>query len=182
MIVMKRFLILPLLLAALPIVASDVKISTAEEQTVRKLVGDYAEAVNSRDSARIAELFAEDGDYQTPQGEVSNGRTAIQQDRAKDYSTVMRSATATFEIRHIRFLSHDIALVDTVFERFGVLDPDGRPVPGRRRALATFILKKEKQWKIASYRNVVPVAFVPGGPTIFSDPGISPSQAVDGKK
>jgi uncharacterized protein (TIGR02246 family) len=169
MIVMKRFLILPLLLAALPIVASDVKVSTAEEQAVRKLVADYAEAVNSRDSARIAELFAEDGDYQTPQGAVSNGRTAIQQDQAKAYSTVMGSASATFEIKRIRFLSRDIALVDTVFERFGVLDPDGRPVPGRRRALATFILKKEKQWRIASYRNVVPVAFVPGGPTIFSE-------------
>lgn len=94
----------------------------------------------------------------------------------------MRSAAATFDIKRIRFLSRDIALVDTVFERFGVLDPDGRPVPGRRRASATFILEKEKQWKIASYRNVVPVAFVPGGPTIFSDQEMTPGQAVDRKK
>ncbi|MBV8830553.1 MAG: SgcJ/EcaC family oxidoreductase [Acidobacteriaceae bacterium] len=131
----------------------------------------------------MAALFAPDGDYQTPQGAVSNGGSAIQSDQAKAYASVMRSARASFDIKRIRFLTPDVSIVDTVFERYGVLDPQGRPVPGRRRALASFILKKENgDWQIASYRNLVPVAFVPGGPTIFDEPGMAPGRALDRKK
>ena len=181
MIFMQR--LTPLFLFAMATLASDIQVSPQEEQAVRKLIANYSEAVNSRDASRIAALFAPDGDYQSPQGAISNGRSVIQSDQAKAYGTVMRSAKASFEIKRIRFLAPDVSIIDTVFERYGVLDPEGRPVAGRRRALATFILKKENgRWEIASYRNVVPVAFAPGGPTIFDEPGMKPSQAIDRKR
>jgi uncharacterized protein (TIGR02246 family) len=103
---------------------------------------------NKHDAQAMAARFTEDADRMTAAGEFAVGREAIRQGYITQLAGVDRNATFK-DIRplHVRFLSPDIAVADTVEE------VTGRPTGVVQTAVTFICVKRSGKWMIAGIRN-----------------------------
>jgi|SRR5690242_5642308 uncharacterized protein (TIGR02246 family) len=118
-----------------------------EEQALRELWGRFEEAYNQSDAAKLASLYAPNGDRINGAFQLARGRVEV----AKQYETdfAQRRADATSrplkaELR-IRLLRSDVALLDGHFD-------DMRSGTKVRRHFSVIATKEAGHWQIAAGR------------------------------
>lgn len=125
----------------------------ADEAAIRENVKQMMQGWNTKSGALFATPFAEDADYVVINGSYIKGRAAIEQGHQRIFDTVYKDTTLTLEVKQIRFLRSDIAVVHVSGHREG---------PGKestQAAMITMMMTKEKQgWKIAAFQNTAVVS------------------------
>jgi uncharacterized protein (TIGR02246 family) len=125
----------------------------ADEAAIRENVKQMVSGWNTKSGALFATPFTEDADYVVINGNYIKGRAAIEQGHQRIFDTVYKDTTLTLEIKQIRFLRPDIAVVHVSGHREG---PAKEPAQG---AMITMVMTKEKQgWKIAAFQNTAVVS------------------------
>jgi uncharacterized protein (TIGR02246 family) len=84
------------------------------EAAIRSQVAAYESGFNRRDAASIANLFATDGDFIIYDGPRLIGRDAIRQSIERDFSNLAPTLRVGIKVTNIRFLTPDLAIVETV--------------------------------------------------------------------
>ena len=107
-----RVTFVAMLLACIPASLSG-QSSQPAEAAIREQVASNAAAINKRDAAGVAALFAPDGDQVIVDGPRVVGRTAIRDAVQKDLSTWPAARRITLAVTGIRMLTPDIAIVET---------------------------------------------------------------------
>ncbi|WP_291858606.1 nuclear transport factor 2 family protein [Bradyrhizobium sp.] len=115
-------------------------------------------AWNSGDFETYRKLLTEDADVVSATGRKSAGRDALialsaEQKRQPSYEDATITAT---EIRAIRLVRSDVALVDATYRMTGVripADSETRPVEG---SILFVMLAQDGAWRIASIRALPP--------------------------
>ena len=110
---------------------------------MRAVVRQYQDAVNNRDRKAIAPLSTSDAYFRGRTGFVTSGKAAIQEQLHKDSPSNSAKDARHIHVISIRFLGSDVAIVDSVMERFGVRTADAKPTEGRRASILTLSLAKE---------------------------------------
>jgi len=78
----------------------------------------------------FANAFAEDGTFVTPQGDFLQGRVAMVKDFGPEAEQAVNGSTqAAFSNYRIRFIKHDVAVVDALLTVRNVNGPDGTIIP-----------------------------------------------------
>jgi len=115
-----------------------------DERAIRQLILAFNNARHALDAQAIAGLFTRDGEFTTPLGTGYRGRRAIQQFFTTAFADPeMRSSGSTREVKRIRFVRSDVALVEVSEEL--------NTVSGVIRVLEIIILTKaDRAWLIAS--------------------------------
>ena len=126
----------------------------ADEAAIRENVKQLVSGWNTRSGALFATPFGEDADYVVINGNYIKGRVAIEQGHQRIFDTVYKDTTLTLEVKQIRFLRSDIAVVHVSGRLEG-------PKDDTHAAMITMVMTKEKQgWKIAAFQNTAIVSIV----------------------
>lgn len=129
-------------------VGQDAGAATADEPAVRQAAIRFVEAYNAHDAKALAELFGANARMEDENGEVIEGREAIQQAYMDDFEASPKSSIS-LAVDSLTFITPEVAVEEGAVEIF----PDGETLTARSRYLAVH-LKKDDAWRIISSRSV----------------------------
>ncbi len=108
---MRTFLVVAVLaLGAAPVFSQS---RVADETALRTRVAAFEAAINKRDMAGVAALYAPDADLIVIDGPLVTGRAAIQTTTQRDWGTGAATRRISLTVTGIRFLGSDVAIVNT---------------------------------------------------------------------
>jgi len=125
----------------------------ADQAAIREDVRQMESGWNTKSGELFAKPFAEDADYVVVNGMYIKGHNAIATGHQRIFDTIYKDTTLTLNVKQIRFLRSDVAVVHVNAHR------DGPTKELAADALLTLVLTKEKQgWTIAAFQNTQIVA------------------------
>ena len=131
---------------------------TAAEEQIRAIVAAQAAAWDAGDAAAYAMDVAADVSFTNLFGMVMYGAPAFTERHSRILATFYKGTTKHHEIRRIRFVTPDVAIVDIDNEVRGVKSmPAGIVVPPDgvvRTQLMEVFVRHGDRWKIEAYHNV----------------------------
>ena len=118
---------------------------------------------NAHDAHVFASAFAEDADLTNVRGVSVSGRYQIEQFHAQAFQKMFMHSHQSAEVKKIRFLKPDVAVVDVRWEITGALTPEGNPIPMRSGLLDLVFTSSGGHWLISVMHNtdLTPVAATP---------------------
>lgn len=147
-------LLAPLLTAPLLIAQSESKqTENADSAAIRKTIDDFLAAFNRHDAKGWAAPFLEDGDFTNVTGLTRHGRNEVEERFAKLFATTLKDAHRTCTVRHIRFITPDIAAVDAEWELLGSRASDGSENPVRKGLFTWVMVKQGGKWQFAVFHE-----------------------------
>jgi uncharacterized protein (TIGR02246 family) len=127
----------------------------ADEAAVRALPAQVTAAFP--DGEAVAAAFTEDADFIVAEGTHLKGRVEIVAyfqrllEEQDEFGTSLQGVKSTAEVRDLRFLTDDVALMHTTG---GLLFPGETAVPPDRRTIQTWVATKAGgTWLVASYQS-----------------------------
>lgn len=139
------------LLSASPLFAQPpaaAEASAADEQAVRDAAVQFVEAYNAHKAEAVAALFGPNARMEDEDGELIEGREAIQQSYADEFESAPKAAIS-LTVDSLTFITPDVAVEEGAVEIF----PDGETLTARSRYVAVH-LRKDDKWRIISSRSV----------------------------
>ena len=134
---------------------------TADEAAIRAVISDrFLAGWNAHDAHLFASAFAPDADFTNVRGVGASGRDKIEQFHAQAFQTIFLQSHQTANVKKIRFLKPDVAVVDVVWEMTGALTPEGVSRPVRTGLLDLVFTSSGGIWLITVMHNIelTPVA------------------------
>jgi uncharacterized protein (TIGR02246 family) len=122
----------------------------SEEQAVRKVVADFAEAINRGDAKAFAALFTDDADFVVITGKYLKGRNEIVTYHSELFTGDFQRSHLDVTSVAIRFLCPDVAVARVATKR---TENGGKEM---RTSFPMFVLTKQSQsWLIAAAQNTL---------------------------
>ncbi|HQU42327.1 MAG: hypothetical protein B7Z73_08350 [Planctomycetia bacterium 21-64-5] len=119
-----------------------------DEKTLRKLAADFVKAFNQRDAKAIAAQFAPQAEMVDLEGNVVQGREAIEKSYAEHFEEPLFHIAV--EIESLRFVGDNLAIEDGQL----VLTSEDHDLTLRNRYTAVHV-REGGRWLVASSRDVV---------------------------
>ena len=144
------------LTVSLPLAASWAKETpdnSADSAAVKQAVVNFIDCFNRHDAQATAMIFAEDADLTNTRGAVTHTRQGLQQLFTTLFAGRLKNAHRTIEVRSVRFLTPEIASVDSLWEMTGTRTDDGTELPTRKGILALVMTKQSGHWLITVYHE-----------------------------
>ncbi len=148
--------ILVLIAISAPVVWAKAGSRAADEAAIKKLVANFNQCWNTKDVHTCAMLFTEDGEFTSVRGDTDHGRPAVDKHYQTVFTTFLKNAHRTDEVRSIRFLSRNLASVDTDFSLTGATAANAAEASKAvRKGLLTWIVtKQDGQWRILNFHEL----------------------------
>ncbi|MRI01436.1 SgcJ/EcaC family oxidoreductase [Kriegella sp. EG-1] len=141
-------IVICLLVTLFKIHAQENKDSIIEQHKITALIADYAKAREAKDSLLLKSILTDDIDQLVSSGVWRKNIEASMKGMLKSSTT--NPGTRTLTVDNVRLLSSENAIVDAKYQ---IENSDGT----FRKMWSTFIVvKREKNWKIAAIRNMLP--------------------------
>ena len=120
------------------------------EATIKQLHQQLLTAWNNQDASGMASLFTDNGSVVGFDGSENNGKAVIDREMSKIFKD-HQTARFVWQVREVRFLSPEIALLRAVVDMVPPGEKKGKP---ERNAVQSLIAVKENaSWKIALFQN-----------------------------
>jgi len=145
--------------------ADQPKKPTTDEEAVRKVINEFAEAWNRHDTNARGVLFTPDADFVNIYGAHWKGRESIQLNHAFLHGTIpadsagvtlpksaygiYKTSNVTHKQIDVRFLREDVAVVHALHE----LQGDARTKDTRQTLLVYILTKENGRWLVAVAQN-----------------------------
>jgi uncharacterized protein (TIGR02246 family) len=127
----------------------------ADEAAINAVITDrFLAGWNAHDAHLFASAFAPDADFTNVRGMSASGRENIEQFHAQAFQKMFMQSHQTAEVKKIRFLKPDVAVVDVRWEMTGALTPDGVSRPVRTGLLDLVFTSSSGSWLITVMHNV----------------------------
>lgn len=149
----KQILILIAVLIMLPTIITKAQTDSdhlEDEKAIRQVVQNIEDAWAAGDGKKFADNFTDDVDFMVWNGLEIHGREENIKGHQEIFDTFYKGTKIRSEIRKIRFLSDDIAVVHAQSEMFR----DGRKVKDVPKVVPLMILQKQEgKWKVVVFQN-----------------------------
>lgn len=123
----------------------------SDEAAIRALIQKTVEGWNKGSGEEFAAPFAEDADFMVVNGIYLKGRKEIAAQLQRSFDTFMKGTRVWLEVKSVRFLSSDIALVHAWGKILRPGESVERPEPG---AISTRVMSKRGgSWRVAAFQN-----------------------------
>jgi uncharacterized protein (TIGR02246 family) len=120
------------------------------ETIIKELHKKLLTAWNNQDASEMASLFTDNGSVVGFDGSENNGKAQIEKEMSKIFKD-HQTARYVWQVREVRFLSPEIALLRAVV---GMVPPGEEKIKPERNAVQSLIAVKENEgWKIALFQN-----------------------------
>jgi uncharacterized protein (TIGR02246 family) len=156
---MKTFVVVATLALAACISAAGSHGSEPDEVRIRQLIAEEQTAWNRANAKLYAAHFQDDGGFTNVLGNVYYGRQAFEERHAQLFSTAFAGSKIEMNVRKVRFLRPDVAIVDvdTQMTGYKALPPGVRSDANGvvyTRLQQVMVKEKNDDWWIASYHNI----------------------------
>ncbi len=145
-------LVVALCALAMPPTPSDA--ASADENAIRKLYATYDRVWDSGDAHQLGALWAADADHVEPDGRMLSGRAAIENALAARLAGDLKGTQSKQQVESIRFLTPEIAAVDTTYIVAGAHDAAGKALPAMHGRYLDIWQKRDGVWQIVLDRPV----------------------------
>lgn len=129
------------------------KPADADSAAIRQVVADFVDAFNRHDAHAWAMPFAEDGDFTNVTGLYLHGRKDFEARFTELFANRLKTSHRTATVRHVRFISPDIAAVDAEWELVGSKASDGSENPVRRGLFNFVMTRQNDHWVFAVFEE-----------------------------
>ncbi len=126
-----------------------------DERTIRKLVAEAINRMNKGDLTIFRELWSEDADYVSVDGQLLKGRAQIQEFFRQMAGQGASQPQQRAKVEQIRFITPELATVDGAWTVTGARDANGNelaPIEGRGFEL---VQKKNGRWSFIATREMI---------------------------
>lgn len=163
-----RKVLVPFLFVALGIPAMVVADTDAEHAADRTAIDTvltyrFVAGWNDHDAHVFASAFAEDAEFTNDRGVGADGRYRIEQFHAQAFQKMFGKSHLSVEVKRIRFLKPDVAVVDVRWEMTGALTPDGTAAPNQTGLFALVFTTSGGPWVI-TVMHTIDLTPVPAAP------------------
>ena len=128
---------------------------SGDEAGIKQCVAAWEDAWNRHDARATAMAYVEDGDFSSTTGVPSHGWKDLEAHYNEIFTTFLKDAHRTDQVRSIRFLGPDVASVDIDWQMTGARTRDGKDAPNRKGLLTWIVTKHNGEWKITIYHESV---------------------------
>jgi uncharacterized protein (TIGR02246 family) len=130
-----------------PPAATGTKTTTGADQTIRRALADYAQAISKGDLPAVAALWAADAEYTDESGNITKGRDAVAA-LFRKFMADHKGARMALKATSVRLPKSDVALVDGTST---ITLPDGHIDEGR---FTSVWIKADGKWQVQSARDL----------------------------
>ena len=121
-----------------------------DEAAIRAIIASLADAWTRGDAEAWGKAFTTDADFTVWNGMYAKGREAITRGHAEIFSTIYKDTKQRLNVRSIRFLRDDVAVVHVE----GSVVKKAEEFPATPMVVPVFILTKDQgRWLIAVFQN-----------------------------
>jgi uncharacterized protein (TIGR02246 family) len=143
---------------AIQVVVTSAVDCSQDELAIRMIISEEVAAWNSGDATAYSRHFAAKGTFTNIYGMVFEGHDAFEKRHAETFATFFKGSARRETIRSIRFVTHDVAIVDvdTEVTGFGKI-PSGVTIQSDGVLLTRLqlvLVKHGDEWWIEAYHNV----------------------------
>jgi uncharacterized protein (TIGR02246 family) len=126
----------------------------SDSAAIKQCVAAWEDAWNRHDAQATAAAYVEDGDFSSTTGVPSHGAKELEAHYTEIFTTFLKDAHRTDQVRSVRFLTPDIASVDIDWQMTGARTRDGKDAPNRK-GLLTWIVSRQRngRWMITIYHE-----------------------------
>jgi uncharacterized protein (TIGR02246 family) len=124
---------------------------TTDETAIRELFTHLEETWNAGDGIAYSQCFTTDSDYVTFEGGHLQGRRANAESHQQLFSTFLKGSKLKGQIKDIRFLSPDVAVLHATGNV--QLRWQARPAPGRESIQTYVAVKRDGAWRFTAFHN-----------------------------
>ena len=125
--------------------------SAADEAAIRALVRKCVEGWNKGSGQAFAAQFAEESDYVVVNGMHIKGRAQNASAHQQIFDTFYKGTRLWAQVKSVRFLKSDVALMHTVSRILKPGEADASPEP---EAIQTWTVSKHgKEWLVDAFHN-----------------------------
>ena len=132
---------------------------TKDEGAIQDILKQLETAWNAYDSVSFAAAFVEDANFIQIFGGQLDGRAAIEAAHRHIFNTIYKGSHANFQLRSIRFVRPDVAIVFSRAQVNFQEGPEAREIETRPTLI---VAKEESAWRIVAFQNTkisaVPIA------------------------
>lgn len=122
-----------------------------DEKAIRQIVTNLTDAWAAGDGAKWADQFTDDVDYTVWNGLYSSGREENRKGHQMIFDTFYKNTKLNIEIRKIRFLRDDVAIVHMFAS---VIKKDEKPQNDSPETSPMMVLSRENgKWRIVAFQN-----------------------------
>src|SRR6202158_6265949 len=146
------FLLASFLLTILP-ACGQAKSTEADSSEIRKVIAHFIDAFTRHDAHAWAMPLAEDGDFTNVTGLYLHGRKEFEARFTELFASRLKSAHRTATVRHIRFITADVAAVDAEWELVGSKASDGSENPVRKGLFNLVMTRQNGHWVFAVFEE-----------------------------
>ena len=125
----------------------------ADSAGIKQCVVAWEDAWNRHDAHATAMAYEEDGDFSSTTGIPSHGWKELEAHYNEIFTTFLKDAHRTDQVKSIRFLSADMASVDIDWQMSGARTRDGKDAPNRKGLLTWVVTKRNGHWMITIYHE-----------------------------
>jgi uncharacterized protein (TIGR02246 family) len=125
----------------------------ADSAGIKQCVANWETAWNNHDAHATALAYVEDGDFSSTTGIPSHGWKELEAHYNEIFTTFLKDARRTDQVRSIRFLTPEIATVDIDWQMSGAKTRDGKDAPNRKGLLTWVVTRHSGKWMITIYHE-----------------------------
>ncbi len=129
------------------------KSTETDSAAIRQVITDFIDAFNRHDAHAWAMPFAEDGDFTNVTGLYLHGRKDFEARFTELFTTRLKTAHRTATVRHIRFVTPDVAAVDAEWELVGSKASDGSENPVRKGLFNFVMTRQNGHWVFTIFQE-----------------------------
>ena len=142
-------------------VAAGAQDASDDEEAVKSIAGNWAEAWNAGDMKAVGDLYTDDSDYVDLFGASHKGRVEIEASFSEINSSVYKGSKISIETNAVHFVKPDLAVSDAEWEVRDLPEAEGPAPPSKGQSTVVAAKQADGQWKIVAHRSRVPQSPIP---------------------
>jgi uncharacterized protein (TIGR02246 family) len=130
------------------------------DDNVRAVHAQFEAAWNRHDTAALAGMWTENGDYTEPDGRTVFGPKEVKRLFDIEHASVFKDSELHLVVERVRTPSADVAIVDGTYELFNARDPAGNEIGTRTGYFTNVVVNDGGTWKVSAARLMLPVTLI----------------------
>jgi uncharacterized protein (TIGR02246 family) len=126
--------------------AADESANGKDDAAIKQIVADFSNGWNTHDAHSMCVSLAENLEWVNWRGEALGTREAVEKEHAELFADLYKNSHRTDEVKSIKYISPELAVVDDYWTMTGAKKRDGSDWP-YRAGLYTFVMaKRNGRW------------------------------------
>lgn len=136
--------------------AAGARTKVTDDAAIRSIVPNFEMTWTKCDAKALAQLWTEDGDFQSPYASFANGRREIEKFYRDAFDSGYCGSSGTGKIENLRFVQEGVAIIDGAWEIRGAHDQNKQAMPPEQGRFTAIVTKQNGAWRIVAQREMIP--------------------------